>query len=108
MRKCAGDLCAAKRPGKDKPVFRSKAIGTLLGDAPERGNFSRSQAYSEVPQSPVEYFAKGKPPARGGIESRDSLEELYRWFHLRTEPPRPPTFWSASLLGTRVSSISTR
>jgi len=60
MRKCAGDLCAAKRPGIDKPVFRWKAVRTLLGGAPERGNFSRSQVYSEVPQSPVEYFLKGQ------------------------------------------------
>src|SRR5437879_7328816 len=85
MRKCAGDFCAAKQPGIDKPVFRWKAIGTLLGGAPEGGNFSRSQVYSEVPQSPVEYFATGKPPARGGIGSRASPEELYRWFHLRSE-----------------------
>src|SRR2546421_118713 len=36
MRECTGDLCAAKRPGIDKPVFRWKAIGTLLGDETEQ------------------------------------------------------------------------
>jgi len=37
MRKSAGDLGTAKRPGKDEPVFRSKTIGTLLvGRAGER------------------------------------------------------------------------
>jgi len=60
MCQSAGNLCAAKRPGKDQSHFRSKTIGTLLGGAPERENFSRSQAYSEVPQSPVEYFLKGQ------------------------------------------------
>src|SRR6202790_2417227 len=72
MRESARDLCAAKGPGKDEPVFRSKVIGILIVSAPERGNFSRSQAYSEVPQSPVECFARGKPPARRGIGARGS------------------------------------
>src|SRR5437764_4422222 len=34
MCQSAGNLCAAKRPGKDQSHFRSKTIGTLLGARP--------------------------------------------------------------------------
>src|SRR5882762_4033154 len=98
MRKCAGDLCAAKRPGKDKPVFRSKAIGALLGGAPERGNFSRSQAYSEVPQSPVEYFAKASLPRavelRAGIPPRSRTDGFICGSSRHANPRAGPHFGS--------------
>src|SRR5260370_17502100 len=113
----ASNFCAPKRPGKGAHRKRQecggkqKKVGERAPGRRDDGNSKKNNscplARSELRQSPVEYFARGYPPVRGGIEGRGlpwrSCADGF--FCARTRHTGPH---SVPLSGSRISPAESR